>query len=80
MWFRYEPSVDDPIPGYLSGSDARNIKWEFALVLTDDPMHKPEVGKPYEPQDCRELLKDFADVVDVTAWEVLSRYYAELNR
>jgi hypothetical protein len=76
MWFRY----DDTILGSLGGADTRNIEWEteFALVLTDDPIHKTEAGK-YEPQDCRELLKSFADAVNITAWEVLSRYYDELN-
>jgi hypothetical protein len=79
MWFRYEPSIDDPRLGSLSDADARNIKWLFALELADDPILKTEAGKG-EPQDCRELLKDFADEVNVTAWEVLSRYYNELNR
>jgi hypothetical protein len=81
MWFRYMPP-NDTILGSLGGADARNIEWEteFALVLTDDQWRKPEAGKPDEPQDCRELLKDFADAVNVTAWEVRSRYYDELNR
>jgi hypothetical protein len=56
------------------------LRIDFALVLTDDPIHQREAGKQYEPQDCQELLNFFADDVKMTAWEVLSRYYDELNR
>jgi hypothetical protein len=76
------PPTDNTILCYLVGANARNIELntEFALVLKDDPMHQPEAGKPYEPQDCQKLLEGFADDVEVTVRQVLSRYSEELNR
>jgi hypothetical protein len=76
------PSGEADLCSRSSTRRLRAVEWEteLALVLTDDQWRKPEAGKPDEPQDCRELLKDFADAVNVTAWEVLSRYHDELNR
>ena len=65
--------------GWAERSQYRLADRFRARVLTDDPIHQSEAGN-YEPQDCQELLRFFADDVKVTAWEVLSRYYEELNR
>jgi hypothetical protein len=79
-WGRWPPA-DNTILCYLVGPSAADIELqtEFALVLIDDPMHQPEAGKPYEPQDCQKLLEYFADDVAVTVQQVLARYNEELN-
>jgi hypothetical protein len=66
----------------LVGANAGNIdlQTEFALVLKDDPTHQPEAGKESQPEDCRDLLNGIARDVHTTLWQVLSRYYDELNR
>jgi hypothetical protein len=76
------PPTDNTILCYLVGANAANIELqtEFALVLIDDPMHEPEAGKPYEPQDCQKLLEYFGDDVAVSVQQVLARYNEELNR
>jgi hypothetical protein len=48
-------------------------------VLKDDPIHQPEAGKDYQPEDCRDLLNGIARDVATTLTGVLSRYNEELN-
>jgi len=75
------PPTDNTILCYMVGPNAANIELhtEFALVLIDDPTHQPETDKEYQPQDCQRLLEHFADDVDQTLQEVLSRYNEELK-
>jgi hypothetical protein len=70
------PPTDDTILCYLVGPNAKQITlhFEFALVLTDDPIHQPDAGKPYEPQDCMALLEGFSQSVDSKIRQVLSEY------
>jgi hypothetical protein len=70
------PFEDDTILCYLVGPQAAQteLRHDFALVLTDDPTHRPGDGEPYEPQDCLELLEGFAWSVDSKVRQVLSEY------
>jgi hypothetical protein len=76
------PPTDNTILCYMVGPNAANIelRTEFALVLTDDPIHQPETDKEYQPQDCQKLLEHFANDAAVTVQQVLTRYNQELNR
>jgi hypothetical protein len=75
------PPTDNTILCYAVGPSAANIdlQTEFALVLKDDPIHQPEAGKDYQPEDCRDLLNGIARDVATTLTGVLSRCNEELN-
>jgi hypothetical protein len=80
LWGHWPPA-DNTILFYLVGSSAakRKLQHELRLVLTDDPIHQPVIGKPYQPPDCRGLLGGFAREVDITLRQVLWRYNKELK-
>ena len=68
--------MDDQILCYLIGPDAKSkqLQTEFALVLTDDPMHRPEEAEGMRPEDCLKLLDGFASAVGYAVGTVLAEY------
>lgn len=67
--------ADGRILCYLVGPNAwqTTLHHEFALVLGDDPMHRPD-KPPYVPRDCLDLLEGFSQSVDSKVRQVLSEY------
>jgi hypothetical protein len=70
------PPENDTILCYLTGPKAKQTRLhhEFALVLSDDPTHRPHEDREYQPQDCMDLLRGFAQEVRVTTGRVLQVY------
>lgn len=70
------PVEDDTILCYLVGPKARatELRHEFALVLTDDPMHRPGTGEPYIPRDCLVLLDGMRQSVGTALTQVFHGY------
>jgi hypothetical protein len=76
--FRWSGVIaDGELLCYLVGPTAaeKQLQHEFALVLADDPTHRPFDG-PYVPRDCLKLLRGFAETVEQQVGQVLTQYAA----